>query len=432
MIIAIPGTPVKAATPAPYTPPTEKYFPRDNDFTDHAAPTLTGAEVKTYDEIVRLCDRKTGYCAFDQLSIANKAKLGYSTVRAAAIVLEARGFIAKRPQRRYKGEDTQGREHWRGGEVHFQVLAKECWQIIPKSPRKLRGKPRIAAAEDALAPRSLAEIKQRVAYFQQERAENKRSKQDWCFKTHSQDKQHRARKNSPPAEPEHEPLAVAAAVAPDELRFELRSDDTHSHGCEQVETPSETPPETPPETPTRELDEALLAQVLAHGVKEPVARGLLDKHTAQVVQIQLDCLMDRGPRDRAATLVRSITDDWSLPSKYSQRQEAQNARQQAQKHADEDKAARALEAQQRAATAQQGSEEEARLDAEFEAMPEPERARIEHVARGRLGVLGGAGRAPAALNAMRRNLQREAAQEGGLKAPPRSEVMTPAWRCTKT
>lgn len=190
--------------------------------------------------------------------------------------------------------------------------------------------------------------------------------------------------------------------------------------------------ETPPETPTPELDEALLAQVLAQGVKEPVARGLLDKYSAQTVQIHLNCLMDRGPRDPAATLVKSIKDNWSLPSNYLQRQEAQEARQQAQKRADEDKAARALEAQQRAATAQQQSEEEARLDAEFEAMPEPERARIEHTARGRLGVLGAAGRAPAALNAMRRNLQREAAQEGTLKDPPRSEVMTPAWQYTKT
>jgi len=85
------------------------------------------------------------------------------------------------------------------------------------------------------------------------------------------------------------------------------------------------------------------------------------------------------------------------------------ARRRAEKEQQAQSAARTAKARHKAAARERDTlaqEEAARLDALWEQLEKPSRRRIEELARQRLGVLGHAGRAPAALVAMRRTLQR--------------------------
>lgn len=400
-----------AVNAAPYVAPVERYFPRDNDFTDHAQRTLTPACTKLYDTVVRLCDRKTGLCPFDALQIANCAGLGYSTARAHLKTLEARGFIARIKHPIYRGTDAYGNECYRGGQVHYQVLGKESWQLVPRAPRKPRGKDRPNVEAEALAARSLAEIKQVAAERKRVRAENQRTKQDCFFKTKSQDKQQ--------ARPEAKVEAPAAvAVLPS-----IHPEHTKPSECEHFETsvlhpkmPSSRGIATPEQQqkPFLETNHELLAQVLAVGVKpEAKARELLANHAPEVVQAQLEMLPDRAPKNPAAVLVKAIRENWDAPPAYLKRQEANAAVLRAKKAQAEQVAERAKESQQKAAERDSRTSkdaENARLDAAWEAMPQSERESIERQIDVRLGdVLPFLRQSPPARQAMRRTLQREPA-----------------------
>lgn len=395
------NTPASSLFPTPYVAPTEKYFPMENDFSDHAKPTLTPGCASLYQTVVRLCDRKTGYCPFDALQIANAAGLGHSSARAHLKTLEERGFIAKIKHAVYKGTDSQGREHYRGGDVHYLVLGKQSWILVPKPPRKPRGKPRPAVPEGVLEARSLAEIKQQAAQRKHERAKNKQAKQNWSFKTHSQDKQHPAREKS---QPESQPAPV---VVP-----ELRLDDKQ---------PSEHKP----------LDEALLPQVLAVGVKPPVARALLADHAPELIRAQLEMLPERDAKNPAAVLVKSIREDWTPPAPVLARQKAQETAHRAtQQQTAQREALAASERQKTQNRAQEAAQREeaealaAHLDAEWEAMAEPERAPIQRALdahfKARPSFLGG----PGSVAAERRRLQREH-KLGALSEPGRSTQQSP-------
>jgi len=61
-------------------------------------------------------------------------------------------------------------------------------------------------------------------------------------------------------------------------------------------------------------------------------------------------------------------------------------------------------------------EELVQLDAVWEKLDPESPVHLDHEARERLGVLGQAGRAPAALQAMRRNLLRERLKDGEASA----------------
>ena len=161
------------------------------------------------------------------------------------------------------------------------------------------------------------------------------------------------------------------------------------------------------------------AQVLVGGVQAPIARALVASHAPSTLRRQPACLDDREPRDRAATLVRSIRDDWSPPAKYLQRAPAAQATaQEAQRQA-----AVAQSTQQRKADARdrqqqqaQAEIESAQADAQWEALDEARRTQIEEAARQRLGVLARSAACTGALQAMRRTLMREMQASGQLAA----------------
>ena len=175
-----------------------------------------------------------------------------------------------------------------------------------------------------------------------------------------------------------------------------------------------TLPQAPPEavaTPAPEEftppERELLARMEAIRVSPEAARELVRKLPPEALQVQLDCLDDREPRDRAATFVKSVREMWALPEKYVERKDAQER---AEKARAAQESARAQKAAQKAAEGLQrasAQEDEARLDAVWEKLDPADREKLESQARERLGVLGLTGRAQGALVAMRRNLLRQ-------------------------
>ena len=188
------------------------------------------------------------------------------------------------------------------------------------------------------------------------------------------------------------------------------------------EAPTPRPRQTKPAAQSAQPDGAvegvrdvLAARLIAVGVATSVARELCRSFEPGRIELQLDCLADREPKNPAAALVKSIRQGWNPPLAYERRVEAPERGDSAQQmsHNDrEDRRREQAEAKVRAseeAAVRQAQQESdaARLDAMWSDLDVPTQESIEAQARDRLGVLGMAGRAPAALNAMRRNLLRE-------------------------
>lgn len=180
--------------------------------------------------------------------------------------------------------------------------------------------------------------------------------------------------------------------------------DARSHlevGRRRIERPSV-------QTPQGEVSsEGLLKRIQLLGVSLDVAQALVRGTSTEQLQLQLDCLEDRVPRNRAAIFVKAVRESWEAPSKYLERQEAQERAQrdrEAHKATETSKAAQKASERERRALQER---DEAQLDALWEQMEPADQERIESEARRRLGVLGQAGRAQGALKAMRRNLLRE-------------------------
>lgn len=117
------------------------------------------------------------------------------------------------------------------------------------------------------------------------------------------------------------------------------------------------------------------------------------------LQLQLDCLPLRNPKDPAATFVKAVRENWAPPSKFTKTTSAETSEKERQAHqATENR----QKAQQEAAKRQEiaANEEDAtRLDDFFEEMDDE--------TRDRLGVLFQEGKNSAAFAAMRRQVQRE-------------------------
>lgn len=167
-----------------------------------------------------------------------------------------------------------------------------------------------------------------------------------------------------------------------------------------------------------EEERELLHRMLELKVGREVAHELLDRVELRVLREQLDCLSDRAPKDPAAVFVKATREGWEPPRAFTDRREAvlraQEARQFRQEDHHASEQAREVRQAKEQALQQAALEEAAQLDALWQLMDQPARARIEAQARERLGVLGMAGRAPSALEAMRRTLLRAtlAAQKG--------------------
>lgn len=155
----------------------------------------------------------------------------------------------------------------------------------------------------------------------------------------------------------------------------------------------------------------LLTRMRHIRVSPAIAHELLDQWPASAILHQLDCLADRKPRNRAATLVKSVREMWALPQEYVARIEAQEAEEKRRAHADQQEAEktrlRALEAQETARL----EEENARLDAMWEKLDVNTRQRIEVEVTAKAGILGQLGRAEAAKVAFRRQALRELLQK---------------------
>ena len=155
------------------------------------------------------------------------------------------------------------------------------------------------------------------------------------------------------------------------------------------------------------VERELLGRMVALKVSPDVARQLLHDTPSEALQLQLDCLDDREPRDSAATFVKAVRENWALPGKYLERLEGQERAQKAKAYQETKKAQKAAE---EALASQQMASQEAeaeRLDAIWATLDVSSQESIESEARQRLGVLGQSGRAQGALQAMRRNLLRE-------------------------
>lgn len=66
----------------------------------------------------------------------------------------------------------------------------------------------------------------------------------------------------------------------------------------------------------------LLQRMLNLKISPDVAHELFESTPPEVLQLQLDCLDDRDPRNRAATFVKAVRQSWEGPPKYFERLEA--------------------------------------------------------------------------------------------------------------
>lgn len=155
------------------------------------------------------------------------------------------------------------------------------------------------------------------------------------------------------------------------------------------------------------VSEFLLRRILNLKVSPHIARQLLEETPVADLEVQLDCLDDREPRDVAATFVKAVREQWELPASYIQRQQAENRARQTKAYQTSKKIQEAREeAIAREEKASQ-EEEERHLDAIWETLDPISQRTLENEARQMLGVLGQTGRARGALQAMKRNLLRE-------------------------
>ncbi len=156
-----------------------------------------------------------------------------------------------------------------------------------------------------------------------------------------------------------------------------------------------------------ELVAPLIARMEAIGVSTGVARELLALVGTSEVEMQLACLDEREPRDKAATFVKATREMWSPPAAYRDRIEA-NVREEERRAASEEAGRRrVVEREQEQRESERQAHENSQLDALWEKLEEPTRAILEREAVERLGVLGRTGRAQVALTIMRRAVLRE-------------------------
>ncbi len=143
------------------------------------------------------------------------------------------------------------------------------------------------------------------------------------------------------------------------------------------------------------------------GVSPETIEEFLQTVKHETLGLQLDCLLDREPKDAAATFVKAVRENWAAPTKYTKNQVAETSEKKRQAHQEtEDQ----KKAQQEAAKRQEIATDEAdatRLDALWEEMDNDTRDHIETEARDRLGVLLQEGKNSPRFAAMRRNVMRE-------------------------
>lgn len=153
-----------------------------------------------------------------------------------------------------------------------------------------------------------------------------------------------------------------------------------------------------------ELLEALEAEGVARSVAFELAT---DAKYSQRIPLQLACLDDREPNDRAATLVASIKNNWSPPKPYMERREAtaRHAAERSQREREEATKVQVLaESREREAELEA---EKADMDAKYLQLSEAEQAEVDAQVLDRLGVIGRQKSAAGAIEATRRLVMKE-------------------------
>lgn len=170
--------------------------------------------------------------------------------------------------------------------------------------------------------------------------------------------------------------------------------------------------ENTPKTTTAEPDvvadedvnAALLAQMQAVGVSDPVAKRLI-REKPDVCRQQLEWLPLRDAKKPSGALVTAIREEWAPPEKVQELARQQEAEQKRERAHRADEKRRTEEDAKRCADEERLAEENRQLDAYFAELPDSEKQAIEAETKRRLGIL--ATRASqAAILAMRRNLLR--------------------------
>jgi hypothetical protein len=155
---------------------------------------------------------------------------------------------------------------------------------------------------------------------------------------------------------------------------------------------------------------SLLVRMLELKVAPVVAHDLLQSVQASALREQLDCLEDRMPKDPAAVFVKATREGWEPPRAFINRRDAvlraRQVRQERDRAASQARSSQEARKQEESALEDAAALEASQLDALWESLDEAGQGRIQAQARERLGVLGMAGRAPSALEAMRRTLLR--------------------------
>ncbi len=164
-------------------------------------------------------------------------------------------------------------------------------------------------------------------------------------------------------------------------------------------------------SPDAKADEELVAPLVARmeaiGVSSGVARELLALVGTSEVEMQLACLDEREPRDRAATFVKATREMWSPPSAYRERIEAKVREEERVAASEEAGRRRSAEREHEQRESEHRAHENAQLDALWDRLEVPLREMLEREAVERLGILGRNGRAQVALTVMRRAVLRE-------------------------
>ena len=184
----------------------------------------------------------------------------------------------------------------------------------------------------------------------------------------------------------------------------LDQETTSSTQTEQSQL--EQPPLVEPPAPDRS-PEGLRARMMQIGVSPETIEEFLQNVSSEILNLQLDCLRDRNPKDAAATFVKAVRENWAAPTKYTKSQSAETNEKARQAYIESENQKKA---QQEAAKRQEIAADEAdvaHLDEVWEDLDNEARDEIEIETRDRLGVLFQEGKNSAAFAAMRRQIQRE-------------------------
>lgn len=184
----------------------------------------------------------------------------------------------------------------------------------------------------------------------------------------------------------------------------LEQDTTSSTQTEQSK--SEQPPLVETPAPDRS-PKGLRERMMQIGVSPETVEEFLQTANSETLNLQLDCLRDRNPKDAAATFVKAVRENWAAPTKYTKNQNAETNEKARQAYIESENQKKAQQETAKRQEIAAGIADASHLDEVWDDMDNQSRDEIEIETRDRLGVLFQEGKNSAAFSAMRRQIQRE-------------------------